>query len=223
MIVSVVRAFGDDIYAIDTFKDISKGYMLTTSKNSFADVYISKMKEQYEMYLNQVRYRSPTEIPIDPGFCFENGFVANDGKNAKPEHSSLSFSLKGHPDVSIVISSDTYFKQEKSLLIRRKESGIEERFPGKIHKIREGKKEVNGMQGEEAITYFPSDDETGVAQNLVWETLGEVGNNLKPSIHLEISTGELVAGETGVSSLSNKEAVALYDTILKSIRIRPSR
>jgi len=46
---------------------------------------------------------------------------------------------------------------------------------------------------------------------------------LKPSIHLEVSTGEGSGGGVTVpSSLTDKQTMALYEQVLNSIRIRPT-
>ncbi|TDR72437.1 T6SS immunity protein Tli4 family protein, partial [Paludibacterium purpuratum] len=52
-------------------------------------------------------------------------------------------------------------------------------------------------------------------------TQGDLSNPLKPNIHLEITSGEGIAGVTSPSSLSTQQIQALYDTIVKTIRIRP--
>ncbi|AMC36614.1 hypothetical protein VN23_19470 [Janthinobacterium sp. B9-8] len=222
MIVSSRFAFNDKAFGIDTYKKVTNGYSFITSDRSFDDVRIKEILAGYEQYLNQVRYRSQSEIPKEPGFCFENGFVANDGKAQQAEAASLYFVLKNHPYVKIRISSDVYFKKYKTLLERMDESGVKKQFLNKIKTVKQGPREVNSLKGEESLDVFPSDDETGVAHAFVWETLGEVGNPLLPSIHLEVNTGEAGAGQHFPATLSNREAMALYEAIVKTIRIRPS-
>ncbi|AZN37452.1 T6SS immunity protein Tli4 family protein [Iodobacter ciconiae] len=222
MIVSSRFAFNDKAFGIDTYKRTTNGYSFITSDRSFDDVRINDILNGYEQYLNQVRYRPQNEIPKEPGFCFENGFVANDGKTQQVEAASLYFVLKNHPYVKIRIESNVYFKQEQSLLERIHASGIIKKIGQKLKYNKEGKRNINGLNGEEALTALPSDDETGIAHIFTWETLGEIGNPLLPSINLEIKTGESGGGQTLPSTLSNQEAMALYEAIVKTIRIRPS-
>ncbi|WP_293935246.1 T6SS immunity protein Tli4 family protein [Iodobacter sp.] len=223
IIVSVLTAFGSDIYGIDTFKYAGNGYVFKTSGETFSSKLIEKTKIKYDTYLNKVRYRNEKEIPSEPGFCFENGFVANDGKTSQAEEANLYLVLKNNPYVKIRISSDVYFKQHKPLLERTDETGIRIKFASKIKTFKRGNREVNTLKGEEILDRFPSDDEAGVAHSFVWETLGEVGNPLKASIHLEVNTGEGGGGQLFPSTLTDQEVMALYETIVKSIRIRPTQ
>lgn len=108
------------------------------------------------------------------------------------------------------------------MLERIDESGIRKQFSSKIKTVKKGTREVNALKGEESLDVFLSDDETGMAHAFVWETLGEVGNPLLPSIHLEVNTGDAGAGQHFPATLSNQEAMALYEAIVKTIRIRPS-
>ncbi|WP_233702284.1 T6SS immunity protein Tli4 family protein [Iodobacter ciconiae] len=222
MIISSATRYGSTAYGIDTFKYLDQGYAATTSDRSYGAQYIKSVITEFEDYLNQVRYRPQNEIPKEPGFCFENGFVANDGKTQQVEAASLYFVLKNHPYVKIRIESNVYFKQEQSLLERIHASGIIKKIGQKLKYNKEGKRNINGLNGEEALTALPSDDETGIAHIFTWETLGEIGNPLLPSINLEIKTGESGGGQTLPSTLSNQEAMALYEAIVKTIRIRPS-
>jgi hypothetical protein len=61
----------------------------------------------------------------------------------------------------------------------------------------------------------------GTAHLLAWETLGEIGNPLTPGLSLRIYTGEGGAGETLSSSIGTQEVVAIYEAVVKSIRVRP--
>jgi hypothetical protein len=227
IIVAKADLWGDSAYSIDAFVRMPSqkkgaGQFFYLSEEGFAGKDIDAIVANYRNILASIRYRSPSEIPTEPGFCIENGFIANDGKTAQVEDASLAFQLKNNPDVWITVSSDVYFKQEKPLLQRIKESGVDKKFPGKGHVVSAQDRVINGMHGQESLDDFPSDDETGVAQSFVWETLGEVATPLKPSIQLNISSGNGIAGQTSPSSLSTKQIQALYESIVKTIRIRPT-
>jgi len=227
IVVGKADLWSTTAYSIDAFVRMSSqkkgaGQFFYLSEEGLPAKDIDAIVANYRNILAAIRYRAPRDIPAEPGFCIENGFIANDGKTPQAERAVLSFALKSHPDVRFSISSDLYFKQEKPLLQRMKESGVDERFPGKNRVITAGDRVINGMSGQESLDEFPSDDGTGVAQSFVWETLGEVANPLKASIHFNIFSGEGVAGVTGVSSMSTQQIRALYEGIVKSIRIRPT-
>ncbi|MDN0084584.1 T6SS immunity protein Tli4 family protein [Crenobacter sp. SG2305] len=221
LLLGYQEAYGSPMYSIDSFKQ-DRGWIFTTSKGPYDDKKIDSIIARFNDYLKNVRYRSDREMPTEAGFCFENGFIANDGKTSQAEIASLAFRMKNNQDVRIRIESTVTSKPWPSLLERLKASKLEERFPGKIKIVREGNLTVNGMPGEESLAHFPSDDKTGEAHDFTWETLGDVGNPLKPDIQLAITSGEGVAGVTGVSSMSTKQIQALYEAIVKTIRLRPT-
>jgi hypothetical protein len=225
MLVSIAKPFGDTSYGIDTYKFTASGYAITTSSTALDDKQIKDILISYEGYLNHVRYRSVREIPSEPGFCVDNGFVANDGKVSQNEQASLYFKLKDHPDVGIRVESEVNFKAVKPMLARIKEQevGAIADLLRRVKSMRQGERVINGMHGEEALDRGPSDEQIGYAHSLAWETVGKVGDPLHPLIHFEIITGGAEGGTTTPSSMSDKEVIALYDRIVSTIRIRPTR
>jgi hypothetical protein len=223
LILAKSQPFGRLMYSLDAYKFLGNGYTAISSVRALNKNNIQETVSDYETYLNGVRYRSDREIPKEAGFCIANGFIANDGKVSQVENANLYFKLKKNPDVAIRISSDVYFKKEKGLIERGKEATAKQpaEWTTKIKVIKEGERIVNGRKGEEHLESFPSDDKMGTAHLLAWETLGEIGNPLTPGLSLRIYTGEGGAGETLSSSISTQEVVAIYEAVIKSIRVRP--
>ncbi|EEG09509.1 hypothetical protein FuraDRAFT_1449 [Pseudogulbenkiania ferrooxidans 2002] len=219
LLLGYKEAFGSPMYSIDSFK-WDRGWIFTTSRGPYDDKKIDSIIARFNDYLKNVRYRPDREIPTEAGFCIENGFIANNGDVSQFEQSSLAFRVKSNQDVRIRIRSNVEFKEFPSILARQKE--LENRYPGQIKHVRAGLLSVNGMNGEESLMYFPSDDKTGEAHDFSWETMGEIGNPQKPYIRLDITSGEGGAGVTGVSSMSTKQIQALYESIVKTIRLRPT-
>ncbi|NHR05556.1 hypothetical protein HA052_10100 [Chromobacterium haemolyticum] len=215
------EAFKDPMYSIDTFK-WDRGYAFITSGASYSDKGIDRTVSLFADYLKNVRYRSDRDIPKEPGFCIENGFILNNGKSPQFEMASITFALKNNPDVWFSIDSFTLSKPEPSLLERQKAAKLDERFPGKIKAIRKGARTVNGMQGEESLNEFPSDNGMGVAHSFMWEAQGGFDNPLNPKVSIQLTSGEGVAGVTGESSLSAAQMQRLYESVIKSIRVRPT-
>ena len=222
LIVSLADTLGYKIYGIDTYKIARPGSIFRTSDNNNSQKYLDNTIKAYETYLNTVRYRPTSNIPSEPGFCFENGFIPSEGKAPEDEQANLVFQFKNNPDVVIRVESVVYFGSQPSLLERLGQSNILLRILSSVKTINKGAREMNGMHGEEYLTKYPSDDKTGTASRMVWETMGRIADPLKPSIHLEVSTGEGSGGGVTVpSSLTDKQTMALYEQVLNSIRIRP--
>lgn len=221
ILLSKEEAFGSLLHRIDSFK-LDNGIAFLVVDDPYEADEIGEAIERQKQYLSNVRHRQPDEIPREPGFCFGEGFVANDGNSRQAERATLAFEMDNNRDVWIDLSSDVYFRQEKSLLARFSESNIKERFPGKIQEISVKPRAINGMDGEELLAAFPSTDETGLTQDFTWETLGSVGDPLHPGIHLNITTGRGVAGRRAPSSMTTSQVRELYEAIVKTIRLRPT-
>ncbi|MCL1860397.1 MAG: T6SS immunity protein Tli4 family protein [Proteobacteria bacterium] len=228
IIISQADLYGSKPYEIDAFTLNPRGipgggYFFYLFSKVINEKNLDEMIERYKTVLSNVRYRPDSEIPKEPGFCFKDGFVANDGKNSQTEENRVRFRLKNNPDVIFLIYIDVPFVESPSILERKKEAKLEERFPGKIKTILSGKREINGMPGEEVAATFPAEDKTGSVHDFVWETLGELDNPLKPYIRIDIESGYDATGMGGAtaSSLEAKDMLKLYESIVKTIRIRP--
>jgi hypothetical protein len=224
IIVSKREAWGHIAYAADAFilnpKDKpGLGYFFFLSGKAYGIEYFDEILARYRTVLSNVRYRREEEFPAEPGFCFKDGFVANDGKTSQVEDADLHFHLKDYPDVSIILYTGVLFVEEKPLLERGSEA-VKNLMAGKVKFISEKNRKINGMAGQESLISAPVDNGPGEAHFFKWETLGELNNPLKPNISLEIETGKRNNG--AASSLTTAQAVALYEAILKSIRIRPT-
>jgi len=221
IVISLLNAFGSKIYGIDAYKLARPGYIFEANASISSDYFAASL-DAYETLVNTVRYRPTSNIPSEPGFCFENGFIPSEGKAPEDEQANLVFQFKNNPDVVIRVESVVYFGSQPSLLERLGQSNILLRILSSVKTINKGAREMNGMHGEEYLTKYPSDDKTGTASRMVWETMGRIADPLKPSIHLEVSTGEGSGGGVTVpSSLTDKQTMALYEQVLNSIRIRP--
>ncbi|MDR3086338.1 MAG: hypothetical protein LBU45_00045 [Azoarcus sp.] len=225
LIVSSADLWGDISYAIDAFTlnpehKPGSGYFFFFSGDSYDIEKLEKVISIYHTILSSVRYRSEHEIPKEPGFCFKDGCVENDGETSQNEDAELQFRLKDYPDVWISVSSAVLWVEEKQLLERTR--GVKKFLEGKIKIFSEKAREVNSMEGEESLVSFPAKDGTGDAHYFKWETLGELGNPLKPDVYLEIETGTTPDGEGTASSLTAQQVLELYEAVLKSIRLRPT-
>jgi hypothetical protein len=170
--------------------------------------------------LSHLRPRQDAEIPSEPGYCFGGGFVAD--PNWHNEEATVQIDLGGHPDAYIVI---TIFplassKHDKPLLERM--GGLSQALgdlSSSVHQLRKANRKIGQYNGQE---YLISASEGGMrAQVFVWETQGD-GTLDTPSIKIEMTTGrEGSDGNPQQTTLTDKEAVKLWDQILKSFRLQP--
>jgi hypothetical protein len=174
--------------------------------------------------LPRVRSRRPDEIPTDPGLCTSDGFIASDGSERALEAVNLSLELERWPDLRLGISVATEHKGQPSSLERRKERHVPDHLRsliGQVRTLREGQHDVGSIRAEESLVTMPTDD--GYRIHLFrWESIPELDDPFKPSIIVKLETG---AGQNGGRhpTIIDKEAVELFDAVVNSIRLRPTR
>ncbi len=175
--------------------------------------------------------RSADEIPSEPGFCIEGGYFAG-APEANQETASIRLTLKDHPDLWIDIDTDTIGKEQvvDAGLLARVDKGMAVPLPldiraelAKVRTLRRGPHPVGPVKAEELLEAMPN--KTGrYAHQFRWEAFGERAQTLAPSIVVEFATGKNKTGDedSGQPSLTDAEAISLFDTIVNSIRLRPT-
>lgn len=175
----------------------------------------------------RLRAREDFEIPQDAGFCFESAFLADKGP-ADQEILTIGMRFPKHPDLRFSIETNRDGTIGDELLLQRmsKMEHPSSDMPSQlsdlvktVHVLRKGKRKVGEWQGQEWLATMSAFH----SHQFVFEGVGEKGNSLKPNITLELFTG--VKGNDRWSTsptLTDQEAVALFDSILMSVRPRPN-
>jgi hypothetical protein len=171
--------------------------------------------------LSRLRPRADADIPTEPGYCFASGFIAN--PRWRNEEASLDIDIAGHPDafLSVWIYPLASHKHDRPLLERM---GGMVQFLGNlvtsVRVLRKGDRQVGPYPGQEHLATAPgSNGMRGHA--FVWETQGD-GTLDTPAIKIELTTGYHDGkGNQQTTSLTDKEAMKLWDDILGSFRLRP--
>jgi hypothetical protein len=192
------------------------------------------LDEKYEQIISilktdvfpSIRARHGHEIPTQPGFCLKDGFIANDGTTPQFEDAAISFKFAQWPGVLVSVETMTVTKLgQPSLLQRIDGGGLPDAFKNLVSQIRilrRGQRTINGRAGEEILSTLPTDAGYRLHQ-FQWEADGtEVGNGLKPTITVELESG--MTQENGVPTrprLTDEQAIALFDAVANSVRLRP--
>ncbi|KQR78932.1 hypothetical protein ASG35_11280 [Burkholderia sp. Leaf177] len=175
--------------------------------------------------LARVQGRAHNNVPSGPGVCFLGGFLPGSATNS--ERIQNFFVLQDHPDVTINVTTDSGIKEADSLLQRAKE--IEQMIkatPGG-RTLRKGVVELpDELIAEEWLISgtMPS----GVLGNIFHlEGNSLTGSALNPLITLNLHNGGTSPDATpearpSHSSLSESEAIALWDAVSRTLRPRPN-
>ncbi len=164
---------------------------------------INTMEKKFRQeILNGLKTRQEFEVPNKHGICLIGGFIADDGKKPFEVHSTVEFA-KQH-DMSLEIMHGDVLKAGEATLLKRKVD------PGKgllvkalTRTIRQGKRTINGMSGEEKLVKWG-----GNKYMFFWERDGG-----DPRIMMQFG-----AEKKDGTKRSEAEVLAIWDTVLPTLK-----
>jgi hypothetical protein len=191
--------------------------LLKDGSGTKQDLAITDMRDS----LSRLRLRADTDIPKEPGYCFEGGFIANE--KWKNEQALATIDIAGHPDafVTVWILPVAAHKRDKPLLDRMvgalQQLGS---FASGVQVLRQGDRQIDPYKGQEYLAAGPNSG--GLRGHMFsWETQGE-GTLDTPSIEIKLETGHQDdKGNPQQTRLTDEQALQLWDRIVGSFRLRP--
>lgn len=183
----------------------------------------------------RLRQRAENEVPTEPGNCIEDAFLADKANPSKEdllEHIHIGFRLKEFPDVHFSMyvapanddpegdSLETQWKR-----IRKDSSTPEEKKSLANTKFfRESPRQIHDWKtGYEVLTRSPDEDGSHSHHDFELRFTGVPHDPYKPYADIQFQTGvaDNAAGATK-ASLTDEEAIAVWDKITSTIRVRPT-
>jgi hypothetical protein len=224
---------GTKKYGLHFFRTyISKGALTfiladATEKGETEDTVVTRQLAQAK----SLRLRPAEEVPTEPGYCIEHGFMA-DNRYADQEMVNAGIYLPSLPDVTFSISSnkDAYADYKKAEFERMKRDELPllarikqaQAVQGSLYPhrnvLREGKRDVQHWHGEESL--FRRSDGT---HDFEWAFVGTPKDIANPSeFHAAMFTKveHNMVGAANAASVSDDEAVALWDRLLSGLKFR---
>ena len=174
-----------------------------------------------------LRARDPTEAPPEPGVCLDVGFIADDTGRFQ-EIFGIGLRFPDLPDVSFSVSSNKNAQQGDSFEDRRAEAkraaflvAPMATLFNKVKTLREGKLKVQQGEGSEALFRRPLEEGGGAWHEFQFEYAGKRFDHRNPSWDASLFTG-VAHNQAGSrpSSLTDEEAMALWDRLMSSVRLR---
>jgi hypothetical protein len=178
-----------------------------------------------------LRLRTPDEVPTEPGYCIEHGFMTN-AFYGEQEMVSVGIYLPSLPDITFSISSnkDAYsgypkqefekMKLEELSLLARIHQAQEDQGLMYPHRtvLREGKRNVQHWHGEESLIKRKDD-----VHDFEWALVGTPGDVANPSefsAQMYTKVKDNTVGAAKSASVSDDEAIALWDKFLSGLKFR---
>ncbi|MGS1032288.1 T6SS immunity protein Tli4 family protein [Burkholderia glumae] len=192
------------------------------------DIPINDVPEKTRLVLNfaaSVRGRADDEIPGEPGVCFKDGFLPR--KAALGEEVSVLFALKDKTDVSFTLKTDTDLRElpKDTLLNRLPEIRSEIKDPNTNgHIIRSGAVDVSSIKAEELLLSGTTAARIP-GHNFTLQANTATSGALTPYLVLDMDNGNFnsfTADSLKKASLTESEAIALWDVVSRTLRPRPN-
>lgn len=176
---------------------------------------------------SQLSLRSDQDVPGASGFCVEGGFLS-----AEPEYENIAIGLnfKDFPDVRFSIDmrkNQNYLQEESSLQQSRQQAKVfaenlgQSSFFSKIKTLREGTNRFGVWSGDEMLTRRPAYKDDIDAHEFRFFSVGSKNDAFHPSIDVRLDTGVKGNAKASVKpSISDEDALAIWDKLLSTIRVR---
>jgi hypothetical protein len=172
--------------------------------------------------LAKVRGRAGDEIPSEPGLCFSGGFLS--GNATGDQFVREWFSLTGKPDVFFEMATDTDPQGNTSLLQRGQETHtFIEKAGGRV--LRKGSVDLSNMKADEWLVAGPTPAGLDGHMFSIEANATTSGINT-PFLALDMINGGVNRDDRGIkiekSSLTEGEAIELWDAVSRTLRPRPN-
>jgi Tle cognate immunity protein 4 C-terminal domain/Tle cognate immunity protein 4 N-terminal domain len=194
----------------------SRVFELHTNANDENDV------KEFNDFLVEIaptlRVRENSEIPSTPGACFNGGFTSMNPERG--ENVSWTWELDGHPDVSFGVSMRTNGAKVRPGVVDREAEILKDlgQYIGGLRILRKQRLVVGEMNAQE-WSHIQTGDKT--EYNFQIDIPGLPNNNAAPFIKLSLTVGGYGPNGYAPPSLTEGEALALWDAVTKTLRLRP--
>ena len=171
---------------------------------------------------SHLRQRAPDEVPSEAGTCIDGGLVA---WQPEFEKVTVGIRLKEFPDVHFsieVLKNQNYLPELSDLETRLKSAEKDESsWYSRVTFFRRGPRQIGDWKGQEALALKPAQESTKESHEFHFVSLGAPNAPLQPELNIQLDTGANGKHTGAVKpSLSNEEAIALWDKLTGTIRVR---
>ena len=179
----------------------------------------------------RLRLRDENEIPNEPGVCIESGFISSPLDFSR-EVVRIGFRFPEYPDVSFSVETWSTVRpnQDDSLEASIKEGREEAQWAGqgklfaRIKTLRKGDRAIGQWEGAESLNRLPSVDIGAESHDFMFKTIGVANDVLRPYAKITFYTAVKDNTRSMVEpSLTDEEAIAMWDKLTSTIRVRPTK
>jgi hypothetical protein len=214
-------------YSIESLQRVGQDlYVQKTA--AYGDAY-REVIQKLNLIASNLLPRGDEEVPIEPGICFDGAFV-KEPSSPIYEAVTLGVRLRQLPDVHFSIE---WIKKQRRVDADSLEARIEDAakianssgalaWYKQVKVLRRGKRTIGGWKGYEYLARKPARDQVMDSHEFAYFSHGEANNPLLPTMDVALDTGVRGNKANAVHpSITDEEALYLWDKLLSSIRPRP--
>ncbi|WP_230677999.1 MULTISPECIES: T6SS immunity protein Tli4 family protein [Burkholderia] len=186
--------------------------------------FVVNAEEYYVNLLQRIEIRDNWQVPTISGFCIDGGIVK--GASRYPEEASQSILLlPGRPALLIVKTRESTIEDQGHPLTKNMSDLRAQlnRMPGHYQILRQGKRQVAGMDAEEVLFKLRDGDVTVFRFYLL--APGDPGTLARPHTSIQMHLGAppraTLPAEQATSPVDEAGALQTWDTLLDSLKLRP--
>jgi hypothetical protein len=219
----------DIAYRLQSYVPLGKDLYIQEARPMLSkDEYTEAMSELNSV-AKRLRERRDDEIPAEPGLCIDGAFVTDAGA---PDYEWVTLGIRlaefsdVHFSVSMtkkdaLVASDALEPRLAQAEEEAKRSGAGGWF-SRIKVFRRGPRQVGKWKGFEVLARKPAQEREGESHEFAFLSQGEPKNPLLPVLDVQLDTG-VEGNQVGATrpSVTDEEAIAIWDRLISTIRVRP--
>ncbi|AEG70715.1 T6SS immunity protein Tli4 family protein [Ralstonia solanacearum] len=222
---------GHDLYIQETEAPVEPYKLASQESKKSVIASLSDAIEDLNVTARNLHARAEDGIPAAPGVCLDGAFL--DDSSGWLTHETIPFGirLKEFPDVHFSIQT---IRNQGSLIessaleprLKQAEENANRMGGGgwyrRIKMLRRSDRQIEGWTGYEALDHVPEQEDVSGHHDFKFMGLGHPTDPLKPELDVQMQTGvaDNMIGKHR-PSISDEEAVALWDKLTSTIRVRP--
>ncbi|MGE1005511.1 T6SS immunity protein Tli4 family protein [Ralstonia pseudosolanacearum] len=221
-IVSWKAPYSKELMWMDTYLVTSGPWRVFRYSGDVAPEKLDSALSFADSLSTNIRSRDDHEIPIGPGFCIDQGFIA--GSDYRSEGFQVGITLPQHPNALITIDASTGAEQDR--LLKRVDKFFATAVAGQLSGLkilRKRQRNVGPIEAEEYATAASGNGQRVYA--FAWESQGKDKSLSEQNIvaALKVLEQSVITEHTPYRPAfkSDEEALQLWDAIIDSIRLRP--
>jgi len=213
-----------------------EGYVLAGS-NMFSmkfklgsDAVQKVIHDESEWYRN-VSYRDDWTVPTERGFCISGGLIGGASRNSEEVEQSIIL-LPGRMSLLVINMREAFDVDQQSSLLKTlpdlRQDLREQGYGHNVHILREGKRQVAGMEAEEVLLSIKE----GKLQLYRFYLLaaGNPDSTAQPHTDIQLMLGDALTDDDkrngmtpdqASSPVDEAGAIQAWNTLLDSMRLRP--